>query len=155
MATGSQPASSARGHSLRLVRLLLRCGIAGALQIMPALPVKADDPHLGIIEYEISCLPCHGIDGRGSGPLAKSLAVAPADLTKIAKRHNGTFPVGEIAEIIDGRSAVASHGQRVMPVWGERYRATKETSESAEWIDKRVRAQISALVKYLATLQEK
>ena len=43
---------------------------------------RADDLHLGVIEYEISCLPCHGIDGRGDGPLAKSLTTAPKDLVR-------------------------------------------------------------------------
>jgi copper resistance protein D len=31
--------------------------------------------------YASNCVPCHGADGRGDGPLAASLAVKPADLT--------------------------------------------------------------------------
>ena len=27
----------------------------------------AEDPHLGVIEYEISCMPCHGVEGHGDG----------------------------------------------------------------------------------------
>ena len=116
--------------------------------------VAAQDSHLGIIEYEISCLPCHGIDGRGDGPHANSLKTTPADLTLIKRRHNGTFPRKLLTEIIDGRAVVASHGQREMPIWGERYRASDVPNASAEWIDRRVRAQIDALVSYLETLQE-
>ena len=116
---------------------------------------KADDPHLGIIEYEISCLPCHGISGRGDGPRAKTLKTVPADLTQIAKHNKGAFPYEKVADMIDGRAIVSAHGQREMPVWGDRYRASAQTDESAAWIDQRVREQIAALSKYLATLQEK
>jgi mono/diheme cytochrome c family protein len=80
-------------------------------------PAQAQDPHLGITEYEISCMSCHGNDGRGDGPRAKTLKNAPADLTMIAKSHNGEFPAKKLTEIIDGRAIVGTHGQRDMPVW--------------------------------------
>lgn len=35
----------------------------------------------GKVIYDKSCLNCHGADGKGTGPLAKSLAHPPADLT--------------------------------------------------------------------------
>jgi mono/diheme cytochrome c family protein len=116
---------------------------------------EADDPHLGIIEYEISCLPCHGISGRGDGPRAKTLKTVPADLTQIAKHNKGEFPYKKVADMIDGSAVVSAHGQREMPVWGDRYRASAQTNEPAAWVDQRVREQIGALSKYLATLQDK
>ena len=128
-----------------------------ALGLPPGVIVdaKADDPHLGIIEYEISCLPCHGISGRGDGPRAKTLKTVSADLTQIAKHNKGEFPYEKVADMIDGRAIVFAHGQREMPVWGDRYRASAQTDEPAAWIDQRVREQIAALSKYLATLQKK
>jgi hypothetical protein len=33
--------------------------------------------HLGVVEYEISCLPCHGDDGQGDGPQAEFLDTQP------------------------------------------------------------------------------
>ena len=128
--------------------------IALMLLLGASICAKADDPHLGIIEYEISCLPCHGINGRGDGPRA-NLKTVPADLTQIAKHNQGEFPYNKVADMIDGRATVSAHGQREMPVWGDRYRASAQTNESAAWIDQRVREQIAALAKYLATLQEK
>ena len=139
--------SAWRNHSAFAMALML--------QLAAGISAKADDPHLGIIEYEISCMPCHGIDGRGDGPRAKTLKTFPADLTQIAKRNNGDFPYKKIADIIDGRETVAVHGPREMPVWGDRYRASAQTNETAAWIDHRVRAQIAALTKYLETLQQK
>ena len=118
-------------------------------------PVGAeDDPHLGMLEYEISCMECHGLDGRGNGPRARGLKTAPADLTHIKRRNNGTFPYQAIVALIDGRWLDAAHGEREMPVWGTRYRSGAATSQPADWIDKRVGAQIAALARYVETLQE-
>ena len=128
---------------------------AMALGLLLAGPARAQDPHLGITEYEISCMPCHGIDGRGDGPRAKSLKTAPADLTMIAKSNNGEFPAKKLNEIIDGRAIVGTHGQRDMPVWGDRYRVPAEANERASRIERRARAQIAALVEYLKTIQAK
>jgi hypothetical protein len=83
-----------------------------------------------------------------------TVKIAPADLTRIKRRHNGTFPRKLLAEIIDGRAVISNHGQREMPIWGERYRASDVPNATAGWIDRRVRAQIDALVGYLETLQE-
>jgi hypothetical protein len=114
----------------------------------------ADDPHLGITEYEIACMPCHGVNGRGDGRLAKSLSKPPADLTQIAKSHGGKFPMKEVEEMIDGRAIVAAHADRDMPVWGDRYRAPVQ-GQSCAWVEQQVRAQIRALANYLKSLQEK
>jgi mono/diheme cytochrome c family protein len=129
--------------------------VATILQVTGIGPVKAQDPHLGLTEYELSCMPCHGIDGRGDGPRAKSLKTAPADLTKIAKSNNGIFPSKKLTEIIDGRAIVGAHGQREMPVWGDRYRVRTESHEQSAEIDRRARKQIEALVGYLKIIQAK
>jgi mono/diheme cytochrome c family protein len=113
-----------------------------------------EDPHLGEIEYEISCLGCHGVEGRGNGPRATALKTAPADLTHIKRQNNGIFPYEAVVALIDGRSLDAAHGEREMPVWGSRYRAGQTTTESADWVDRRVRAQIAALARYIESLQE-
>lgn len=133
----------------------LSFALALTLQLASGLRAQAQDPHLGITEYEISCMPCHGVDGRGDGPRAKILKTAPADLTMITKSHNGVFPAKKLTEIIDGRAIVGTHGQRDMPVWGDRYSVRIEANEPTSAIDRRARAQISALVEYLRMIQEK
>ena len=117
--------------------------------------VRADDEHLGIIEYEIACMPCHGVEGRGDGPRAKTLRAPPADLTQITKSNHGKFPLNKVAEMIDGRAMVAAHGSREMPVWGDRYRNAAEAGESPTKVEQRARAQINALVRYLEIIQER
>jgi len=113
----------------------------------------AESYHRGIVEYEVACMPCHGIDGRGDGRLAETLKTPPADLTRIARSNQGQFPSARIAEIIDGRALVAAHGKREMPVWGDRY-SVPMRGESPATVEKRVRAQIDALIDYLKSIQE-
>src|ERR1700733_1619419 len=48
------------------------------------------------------CASCHGADAKGDGPMAKSLKVKPSDLTRIAARNGGTFPLMRIERIISG-----------------------------------------------------
>jgi hypothetical protein len=116
---------------------------------------RAEDEHLGIIEYEIACLPCHGLEGRGDGPMANNLQVRPADLTQIAKANGSVFPARKVNEMIDGRADVAGHLIREMPVWGHRYRKVIEPGESNATVDLRAREQIDALVQHLGSIQEK
>src|ERR1019366_1565146 len=78
----------------------------------------AQDLDAGKSEFQSSCATCHGTDGKGKGPLSEQLRVAPADLTVLAKKNNGVFPVSAIYEVIDGRKEIAAHGTRDMPVWG-------------------------------------
>ncbi len=69
--------------------------------------------------YRAYCAECHGTDGRGGGPMAKSLKTAPSDLTRITARNSGEFPLVRLEKIISGEEAVAAgHGTREMPVWG-------------------------------------
>lgn len=115
---------------------------------------QAEDTHLGLIEYEIACLLCHGIEARGDGHMVSLLKIKPTDLTSLSAKNNGTYPMNEITEIIDGRKEVVAHGRRTMPVWGERYRLKTSPDESTEIIENRAIRRIEALVNYLASIQE-
>lgn len=68
--------------------------------------------------YKAYCAVCHGPDGKGNGPMAKTLKAAPTDLTKIASHTGGKFPRMKIEQIILGETVPASHGVREMPLWG-------------------------------------
>jgi hypothetical protein len=59
----------------------------------------AQDADIGRSLYQSSCGICHGIDGKGKGPLSEQLKVAPTDLTVLAKNNNGVFPVSAIYEV--------------------------------------------------------
>jgi len=40
------------------------------------------------------------------------------DLTSIAKRNGGVFPVDRVMMNIDGRAMPRAHGTSEMPIWG-------------------------------------
>jgi mono/diheme cytochrome c family protein len=98
----------------------------------------AEDAVPGKIDYLSSCAACHGEDGKGDGILASVLKVPPADLTTLAGRNGGFFPLSAVTEIIDGRTLIAAHGTRKMPMWGS---------------DVRARNRIPTIVDYLIRIQ--
>jgi mono/diheme cytochrome c family protein len=110
---------------------------------------------LGQREFDNKCAVCHGRDGKGSGPYAEQLKSKPPDLTTMAKRNGGVFPVAQTYAAIEG--AGGGHGSRDMPIWGLDY-----TIQAAEQLPdlpynqaQFVRTRIMALLEYLNTLQVK
>jgi hypothetical protein len=86
--------------------------------------------------------------------------VPPPDLTVLAKKNGGVFPVSRVYEVIDGRQAVAAHGPRDMPIWGNRYRLTAiqeylQGSDGSYDPDAIVRARILTIIDYLNRIQQK
>ena len=76
------------------------------------------DEVAGSAHYQRHCASCHGLSGKGDGPLTGSLTTAPTDLTTLARRSGGSFDEAAVMMVIDGRLLVAQHGPREMPVWG-------------------------------------
>jgi mono/diheme cytochrome c family protein len=100
--------------------------------------------------YLDNCATCHGMGGRGDGPMADDLKVPPADLTQIAARRGGAFNGAEMREVVDGRKAVESHGSRDMPVWGHEFAKKRKKGEGREAA---ARNRTRALVEYLESIQ--
>lgn len=71
------------------------------------------------------CASCHGLDGKGNGPVAASLKSPPADLTALQKKGE-KFPTDRVMTIIDGEQTdrIEAHGTNKMPVWGTEFRRT-------------------------------
>jgi mono/diheme cytochrome c family protein len=120
----------------------------------------AQGPEIGKYEYFNSCASCHGPAGKGDGPVATALKRTPADLTKLSEANKGVFPFARTYEVIDGRFEVETHGKRDMPVWGEVYKPTWGSAQSAippfvsrELAESIVRGRILALIEYISTLQ--
>jgi hypothetical protein len=89
--------------------------------------------------------------GRGDGAAAPALRMPPADLTRIAQRRGGSFPVAEIAALIDGRTIVPAHGSREMPIWGERFGEMGGGGSIGEEV---VRGNLLVLMEYLQSIQQ-
>ncbi|HEU4429705.1 MAG TPA: cytochrome c [Myxococcota bacterium] len=98
------------------------------------------------------CASCHGVSGAGDGPLASELRLPPANLRTIAQRRGG-FDESFVLSTIDGRRAVASHGPREMPVWGDVFESElSEREVPRPQATAVMRAQL--LTDYVRTLQE-
>jgi hypothetical protein len=83
------------------------------------------------------------------GPFAQSLKVPPSDLTRIAARNGGTFPLARMERIISGEEEVpGGHGTREMPVWGPIF-------SQVGWDRDLGRVRIDNLARYLRDMQEK
>lgn len=96
------------------------------------------------------CAQCHGMDGKGNGPMASSLKVAPADLTTINKRAGGKFPAERIVETIRYGGDVAAHGSREMPIWGKVFSDQGGRGKGGGAYSRRV---VVELKRYLETIQ--
>jgi mono/diheme cytochrome c family protein len=94
------------------------------------------------------CATCHGTDGEGGGPAASAMKVTMPNLRSLAKRNGGVFPRDAVAAYIDGRQNAASHGDRLMPVWGDFLQRPEDKDSDAP-----VQARIDALVKFIERLQ--
>jgi mono/diheme cytochrome c family protein len=123
---------------------------AGMTPLAAAAQAKVD---IGKREFESNCAVCHGKDGKGNGPYAEQLKRSLPDLTTMAKRNGGVFPVSKTYEVIEG--AGKGHGTRDMPVWGLDY--TIQASEAMPDLPYNqamyVRTRIMALLEYLNQLQ--
>jgi mono/diheme cytochrome c family protein len=102
----------------------------------------------GAYAFRTYCASCHGVDGRGDGPLTDSLRFHPPDLTLIAKRSGGEFPTEKVVRIVDGRSPMKGHGGPDMPIWGDAFRNAETGYDDAA-----ARAKVRGVVDYLKTLQ--
>jgi mono/diheme cytochrome c family protein len=104
--------------------------------------------------YIRNCAVCHGEDGKGDGPYAPELKEKPADLTQLAKKNNGTFPVARVTRILDGSEVIPGHGTRQKPVWGHEFGAAEEAAgnNAAPTV---ARERIQLILRYLESIQEK
>ena len=98
---------------------------------------------LGASTFADLCSTCHGPDGSG-------LAGSGPDLRGLAARNGGAFERDRIAEWIEGRSIPAAHGDRTMPVWGERLSLEYERFPR---VDDLIGARLDPVLAYLRSRQ--
>ena len=136
-------------------RAFLTTAIACAIGSLAANALAQTKVDLGKREFEAKCAVCHGKDGKGKGPYAEQLKGGLPDLTTMAKRNGGVFPVTKTYETIEG--AGKGHGTRDMPVWGLDYtiQADQLMPELPYNQAVYVRTRIMALLEYLNQIQVK
>lgn len=110
-----------------------------------------EQPLIGSIRgdnlYRAYCSSCHGEDAKGNGPMAAWLKVRPSDLTRIAARNGGKFPLERVDRIISGEEPLPSgHGTRAMPIWGPVFSQVTRDQDLG-------RVRIDNLARYLRDIQ--
>jgi mono/diheme cytochrome c family protein len=95
------------------------------------------------------CASCHGKDAKGSGPAAAALKSLPADLTTLAKRNGGKYPLDRVTSVLRGQTNLVPHGDQEMPVWGPVFWRMSQGHEE------QVQQRIANLNRYIESLQAK
>lgn len=103
--------------SIAFLTLIATAGyLAAQGPVEPALATRSVD---GGVLYAAHCEVCHGRNATGDGAMAAALKTKVPDLTLLARRNKGVFPLDRVQVVIDGTGTAAlSHGTREMPVWG-------------------------------------
>lgn len=123
-----------------------------AAMLTLALPLGAafaQDADRGEALYVAHCATCHGLGGRGDGPMAGVLMIKPVNLTELAAANGGTFPLDRVVKRIDGRDPLVSHGSP-MPVYGQFFDFDADAALSGQVPTVRP---VADLVTYLQELQ--
>jgi mono/diheme cytochrome c family protein len=98
--------------------------------------------------FRAYCASCHGVDGRGNGPLAPVLKAEPSDLTAISRKNRGIFPAKRLEIIIAADDLITAHGNREMPIWGPIF-------HQVEWDQDLGEVRLQNVIKYLESIQRK
>jgi mono/diheme cytochrome c family protein len=118
-------------------------------------PIRHTSPASGEQMYDAYCAVCHGKTGEGNGPAASALKTPPSDLTTLAKRNHGKFPMDRVVSILRfGVEEPSAHGTSQMPIWGPLFSDLQSTSmRGAHSPEASLR--ISNLARYMESLQKK
>lgn len=146
----------------RIIKFSILTLLMGVLFVISE--AVAEEDLIGASEYRTSCLSCHGVGGKGNGPMAKFLTIKPTDLTQLANNNGGQYPdlkagrypFTKVFQIVDGRTVVSGHGDRAMPVWGNRY-LSEESGKYGPYLgayEQTVRGRILELVYYIQSIQQ-
>ena len=126
--------------------------LSGAAALAATAAVAQTRVDFGKRQYDANCAVCHGAAGKGDGVYVELLKRPIPDLTTMARRNGGVFPVAWSYQVIDG-TAGSGHGTRDMPIWGDEFRTQSEATVESYYSATYVRARILALIEYLDRIQ--
>ena len=137
------PGTGLRGHHA--------VALALALAAAPASFAEDLATSTGAQLYRQFCASCHGAGGHGDGPVAPFFKLQPPDLTQIAKRNGGEFPLERVRRILDGTANLPPHGAREMPVWGIEFAMAADDPATGRQV---AQSTITRLAEYLRSMQQ-
>lgn len=110
-----------------------------------SIPLSSNGPEM----FAKYCTPCHGVDGKGHGPIPTAQNTSAVDLTVLSKNNHGKFPQAHVVKVLLYGSEIPSHTSIEMPVWGPVFGKINRDDPK----DKTAR--INNLSHYLETMQVK
>jgi len=113
-------------------------------------PASATSAASGKELFGAYCASCHGLDGKGNGPVAPVLKTQPANLTLLAQKNGGKFPAMRVMSSIQDVTQNA-HGSKEMPVWGPILGELEPPARRPAVVKQR----IGNLTRYIESLQVK
>ncbi|MEH6521922.1 c-type cytochrome [Sulfitobacter sp.] len=125
------------------------------LLLIPILFVGSslDAQSVGEILFKENCVSCHGFTGQGDGPLSADLGTAPADLTQIASRRDGVWPMLEVMSILDGYLK-ATNPREDMPIVEDLLDNDMVEFDTGNGLTALVPIKLIEVVNYLESLQD-
>jgi mono/diheme cytochrome c family protein len=96
------------------------------------------------------CASCHGPNGRGNGPVSKTLKEDVPDLTALSRRNGGKFPTSRVRNTLmfGGDQLQSAHGSKAMPIWGPIFHAIEFDQDLGN-------VRLENVTKYLESIQRK
>ncbi|MGA9252282.1 MAG: c-type cytochrome [Roseobacter sp.] len=107
---------------------------------------------MGRALYLTHCAACHGNNGEGGTQPVGEQQTRPPDLTKIAQRRSGVWPMLEVMSIIDGYTK-ATRPREGMPVIAALNEGPQVTFDSGNGRSRNVARRLLAVATYLETIQ--
>jgi mono/diheme cytochrome c family protein len=133
---------------LILLAALVLCSPVFADVTVKKVPVQSTPANSGPAMFSAYCASCHGKDAKGGGPAAPALKAAPTDLTVMAKRNGGKFPIYSVLKVLESGMEVTAHGSTEMPIWGTLFQSLNSS-------DSTVKLRMYNLARYIESLQVK
>lgn len=120
------------------MKITSRSMVLMTLLVIAPLQASAEPPpaYEGRRLYVSYCQLCHGISGKGDGPLAKAMKIMPADLTTTVRSRSDTI----LTKIITGKGRQTITG---------RDRHNLISDAMPEWKDVFTDRQVKSLIAYL------
>jgi cytochrome c1 len=125
------------------------------LLLIPILFVGSslDAQSVGETLFKENCVSCHGFTSQGDGPLSAGLGTAPADLTQIASRRDGVWPMLEVMSILDGYLK-ATNPREDMPIVEDLLDNDMVEFDTGNGLTALVPIKLIEVVNYLESLQD-
>lgn len=102
--------------------------------------------------YQQYCAGCHGEIAIGDVPIKDNIVDGAPDLTIIARRYGGVFPLVDVVRQVDGRVMMRGHGDP-MPVFGPMLGGPSAVVDTADGSPIITKAAVLAVADYLESVQ--